>query len=118
MSTTKRRFVDPSQRSGYAPSKLPLAASNRELRLSYTDHLRIAQDIRPERGPRAGRKSESAFGGRGIELMGQVNATPSDEAGIGDELGIMGVRDPGFRILTYEMSITQRYVFIPGDDMG
>lgn len=38
----------------------------------------------------------------------QVNASPADEAGIGDELGIMGVRDPGFRILTYEMPITQR----------
>lgn len=38
----------------------------------------------------------------------QVNATPSDEAGIGDELGIMGVRDPGFRVLTYEMNTQQR----------
>jgi DNA excision repair protein ERCC-4 len=43
-----------------------------------------------------------------LELTLQVNATPQDEAGIGDELGIMGVRDPGFRIMTYEMSIQQR----------
>lgn len=40
--------------------------------------------------------------------MSKVNATPSDEAGIGDELGIMGVRDPGFRVLNFEMSVTQR----------
>jgi len=33
---------------------------------------------------------------------------PVDEAGIGDELGIMGVRDPGFRVLTYEMTVQQR----------
>jgi DNA excision repair protein ERCC-4 len=39
-----------------------------------------------------------------------VNATPSDEAGIGDELGIMGVRDPGFRIITYGMTVDKRYV--------
>lgn len=38
-----------------------------------------------------------------------INARPEDEAGIGDELGIMGVRDPGFRILTYEMSVKERY---------
>lgn len=49
-----------------------------------------------------------SFSGRGEKLKKQVNATPSDEAGIGDELGIMGVRDPGFRVLTYEMSIQQR----------
>ncbi|ORY29555.1 hypothetical protein BCR39DRAFT_532115 [Naematelia encephala] len=42
------------------------------------------------------------------DLVLVVNATPSDEAGIGDELGIMGVRDPGFRVLTYEMSVQQR----------
>ncbi|ORX36395.1 hypothetical protein BD324DRAFT_642553 [Kockovaella imperatae] len=42
------------------------------------------------------------------DLVLVVNATPSDEAGIGDELGIMGVRDPGFRILTYEMSVDKR----------
>lgn len=42
----------------------------------------------------------------------QVNASPADEAGIGDELGIMGVRDPGFRILTYEMSVQQRSVLL------
>jgi DNA excision repair protein ERCC-4 len=44
------------------------------------------------------------------DLVLVVNATPSDEAGIGDELGIMGVRDPGFRILTYEMSVDKRSV--------
>ncbi|KAK4688167.1 DNA excision repair protein ERCC-4, partial [Tremellales sp. Uapishka_1] len=42
------------------------------------------------------------------DLVLVVNATPSDEAGLGDELGIMGVRDPGFRILTYDMSVAQR----------
>jgi DNA excision repair protein ERCC-4 len=43
-------------------------------------------------------------------LINKVNASPSDEAGIGDELGIMGVRDPGFRVLNFEMSVTQRSV--------
>ncbi|KAL7419755.1 DNA repair protein RAD16 [Cryptotrichosporon argae] len=42
------------------------------------------------------------------DLVIVVNASPSDEAGIGDELGIMGVRDPGFRVLTYEMTVQQR----------
>lgn len=42
------------------------------------------------------------------DLVLVINARPEDEAGIGDELGIMGVRDPGFRILTYEMSISER----------
>nr|ODN98611.1 DNA excision repair protein ERCC-4 [Cryptococcus depauperatus CBS 7855] len=37
-----------------------------------------------------------------------VGATPADEAGIGDELGIMGVRDPGFRVVGYEMSVKER----------
>lgn len=37
-----------------------------------------------------------------------VNATPADEAGIGDELGIMGVRSPGFRVLTHELSVDKR----------
>jgi len=40
----------------------------------------------------------------------QVNATPADEAGIGDELGIMGVRSPGFRVLTHELSVDKRSV--------
>ena len=40
----------------------------------------------------------------------QVNASPADEAGIGDELGIMGVRSPGFRVLTHEMSVDKRLV--------
>jgi DNA excision repair protein ERCC-4 len=38
----------------------------------------------------------------------QINARGEDEAGIGDELGIMGVREPGFRILTYEMGVKER----------
>lgn len=42
------------------------------------------------------------------DLVLVINARPEDEAGIGDELGIMGVRDPGFRILTYEMSVKER----------
>ncbi|KAL1410200.1 DNA repair protein RAD16 [Vanrija albida] len=42
------------------------------------------------------------------DLVIVINANPGDEAGIGDELGIMGVREPGFRILTYEMSTKDR----------
>ncbi|WWC87511.1 uncharacterized protein L201_002401 [Kwoniella dendrophila CBS 6074] len=42
------------------------------------------------------------------DLVLVVGATPADEAGIGDELGIMGVRDPGFRVVGYEMSIKER----------
>lgn len=42
------------------------------------------------------------------DLVLVINARPEDEAGIGDELGTMGVRDPGFRILTYEMSVNDR----------
>lgn len=38
-----------------------------------------------------------------------VNATPSEETGIGDELNIMGCRKPGLRIVTYEMSSKDRY---------
>lgn len=38
----------------------------------------------------------------------QINANAEDEAGIGDELGIMGVREPGFRILTHEMGVKER----------
>jgi hypothetical protein len=52
------------------------------------------------------------------KLSIQVNATPQDEAGIGDELGIMGVRDPGFRIMTYEMSVQQRCVHNSALDAG
>ncbi|KAG8807434.1 hypothetical protein FRC17_004460, partial [Serendipita sp. 399] len=37
-----------------------------------------------------------------------LNATPSEEAGIGDELGIMGCRKPGLRIVTFEMGSKDR----------
>lgn len=47
------------------------------------------------------------------DLVLVINARPEDEAGIGDELGIMGVRDPGFRILTYEMSVKERCAIFP-----
>lgn len=46
----------------------------------------------------------------GDAFSSQINATPEDEAGIGDELSIMGVREPGLRILTYEMSVKERCV--------
>ncbi|WRT65456.1 uncharacterized protein IL334_002399 [Kwoniella shivajii] len=42
------------------------------------------------------------------DLVLVVGATPADEAGIGDELGIMGVRDPGFRVVGYEMNVKER----------
>ncbi|WVR04063.1 hypothetical protein IAU60_001062 [Kwoniella sp. DSM 27419] len=42
------------------------------------------------------------------DLVLVVGATPADEAGIGDELGIMGVRDPGFRVVGYEMTVKER----------
>jgi DNA excision repair protein ERCC-4 len=32
-----------------------------------------------------------------------VNATNEEELGIGEELGLMGCRDPGLRVVTYEM---------------
>lgn len=38
-----------------------------------------------------------------------VNATPSEETGIGDELSIMGCRRPGLRIVTHEMNSKDRY---------
>jgi hypothetical protein len=76
--------------------------------LTPKDHLRAAEDLRSERGPRPGGKPPVILGREMEPHADQVNATPSDEAGIGDELGIMGVRDPGFRVLTYEMSIAQR----------
>ncbi|ODN80790.1 hypothetical protein L202_02941 [Cryptococcus amylolentus CBS 6039] len=42
------------------------------------------------------------------DLVLVVGATPADEAGIGDELGIMGVRDPGFKVVGYEMHAKER----------
>lgn len=92
MPSSEGRSVDHGERSGDEESD-----------------LRFAEDVRSERGSRTccksltDRKSKWSY-----QLILQVNATPEDEAGIGDELGIMGVRDPGFRVLTYEMSIQQR----------
>lgn len=39
-----------------------------------------------------------------------VNARPEEEAGMGEELGIMGVRRPGLRVVGYEMGKRERYV--------
>lgn len=40
-----------------------------------------------------------------------VNAAPEEEKGIGSELGVMGVRNPGLRIVDYEMSKKDRWAF-------
>ncbi|KAG8881170.1 hypothetical protein FRB98_004521 [Tulasnella sp. 332] len=37
-----------------------------------------------------------------------VNSAPEEEKGIGSELGVMGVRNPGLRIVDYEMSKKDR----------
>jgi len=37
-----------------------------------------------------------------------VNANPEEESGIGEELGIMGCRRPGLRIVGYETSSKDR----------
>ncbi|BEJ11286.1 hypothetical protein CspHIS471_0107080 [Cutaneotrichosporon sp. HIS471] len=42
------------------------------------------------------------------DLVMVINAHPEDEAGMGDELSIMSVREPGLRILTYEMGVKER----------
>lgn len=39
-----------------------------------------------------------------------VNALPEEEFPIGEELGMMGVRRPGLRILDFEMGRRDRYV--------
>jgi DNA excision repair protein ERCC-4 len=39
-----------------------------------------------------------------------VNASQEEEAAIGEELGIMGCRNPGLRIVDYEMGRKERYV--------
>lgn len=39
-----------------------------------------------------------------------LNATQSEEFGIGDELSIMGCRNPGLRIVTFEMGSKDRLV--------
>ena len=37
-----------------------------------------------------------------------VNATPEEESGIGEELGIMGCRRPGLRVVGYETASKER----------
>jgi hypothetical protein len=39
-----------------------------------------------------------------------VNATPEEESAIGEELGIMGCRKPGLRVLGYETASKERCV--------
>ena len=39
-----------------------------------------------------------------------VNATPEEEVGIGEELGIMGCRRPGLRVVSHEMGRKDRCV--------
>ena len=39
-----------------------------------------------------------------------VNATPEEEAAIGEELGVMGCRNPGLRIVGFETGRKDRYV--------
>lgn len=41
-----------------------------------------------------------------------VNATPEEEVAIGEELGIMGCRKPGLRIVDYEMGKRDRSVLV------
>lgn len=41
-----------------------------------------------------------------------VNATQEEEAAIGEELGIMGCRKPGLRVVGYEMGKRDRYVIL------
>jgi len=41
-----------------------------------------------------------------------VNATPEEEVAIGEELGIMGCRKPGLRIVGYEIGKQNRFVFV------
>jgi DNA excision repair protein ERCC-4 len=38
-----------------------------------------------------------------------VNATPEEETEIGEELGIMGCRKPGLRVVGYETNSKDRY---------
>ena len=40
-----------------------------------------------------------------------VNATSEEEAAIGEELGIMGCRKPGLRIVGHETASKVRYAF-------
>jgi len=41
----------------------------------------------------------------------QINATPDEEAGLGELLSTMGVRRPGLRIVSFEMPGKERSVF-------
>ena len=41
-----------------------------------------------------------------------VNATPEDESAIGEELGILGCRKPGLRIVGFEKGKKERYVSV------
>jgi DNA excision repair protein ERCC-4 len=41
-----------------------------------------------------------------------VNASQEEEAAIGEELGMMGCRRPGLRIVGYEMARKERYVVL------
>lgn len=40
-----------------------------------------------------------------------VNATSEEETAIGEELGIIGCRRPGLRVVGYETPSKERYVF-------
>ena len=42
-----------------------------------------------------------------------INATPEEESAIGEELGIMGCRKPGLRVVGYEIGSKDRYVLKP-----
>lgn len=41
-----------------------------------------------------------------------INATPEEESAIGEELGIMGCRKPGLRVVGYEIGSKDRYVLL------
>lgn len=44
-----------------------------------------------------------------------VNASPEEESAIGEELGIMGCRKPGLRIVGFETGRKDRYVMMCGE---
>lgn len=46
-----------------------------------------------------------------------VNATPEEESEIGEELGIMGCRRPGLRVVGYELGSKERFEFCPFCDV-
>ena len=45
-------------------------------------------------------------------LVVLINATPEEESTIGEELGIMGCRRPGLRVVGYEIGSKDRYVLL------